>query len=129
MDWVQNGDSWESGPYVIELWQPGHWVLNISSNSEESLVRSQENWTARSLSQLKRTAETLEARKRQTRSTQIRLLLLAASLFVFAGAATGSGRISALVAIASAGLILFSIAGVIDGMRFRPWDSVRDRSQ
>lgn len=131
MDWIQNRDTWQSGPYVIELAGPRQWVLTLAhpDDSPASFVRSEGEWRARSLSEMKKMAEAMEQRKGEVRSTQRYLALLVGSALAFGVAAGGSGRLSAVAAIATAGVAIFALARVVDRWRHRPWDHLRHVSQ
>ena len=131
MDWIQNRDTWQSGPYVIELARPGQWMLTCVqvADSPRSLVRPENEWRGRSLSEMKTMAEGMEQRKSEASGTQRYLVLLIGSGLVFGVAAGGSGRLSALVVIAAAGVVLFALSRVIDRLRHRPWDVLRQMYQ
>jgi len=131
MEWIESRDSWESGPYLIELAGPRHWVLTRTeeNDSPHSLVRTEKEWSGRSLRKMKEVAESIEMRKSQVRSTKRSVLFLITSALVFSAAVGGSGRVSAVVAIAAAGALLFTLSRVIDRWRHRPWDYVRNGYQ
>lgn len=131
MDWIESRGSWECGPYLIELAGPRHWILTRTEedNSPDSLVRTEKEWSGRSLRKMKEVAESIELRRSQVRSTKRSVLVLITSALVFSAAVVGSGRVSAVVAIIAAGVLLFALSRVIDGWRHRPWDNVRSGYQ
>ena len=131
MEWIENRDSWESEPYLIELAGPLHWVLTRTEEgrSTESLVRTEKEWSGRSLREMKEVAELIEIRRSQARTTKRSVLLLVASALVFSVAVGGAVRVAAVVAIAAAGALLFALSKVLDRWRPRPWDDVRSGYQ
>lgn len=138
MLWTQNRDSWESGPYVIELLEPKRWVLTRLDNAKsESLVRTDHGttfdhplptdngWTGRSLSEMKAIAEKIEQRHLEAHIMRRYVTLLFMAILVFLGAVVaGTGQISTVIALGASGVFFFALSRVIDRMRSRPLEYV-----
>jgi hypothetical protein len=139
MLWIQNRDTWESGPYVIELLGPKRWVLTRldDAKSEGTLVRTDHGstfdrplstdngWTGTSLSEMKATAEKIEQRQIEAQMMRRSLTLLFGAILVFLGAVgAGTGQLSTVVAIGATGVFIFALSRVIDRMRNRPLEYV-----
>ena len=131
LDWVRNHDTWKSGPYVIELVGQRRWLLTRLNEAApaNSLVRSENGWIGTSLRATKAIAEGFEQRQVDVRTEQGVLVLLGAAVLVFVGAAGGSGRLSAIVAIAAFGVVLFALSRLIDRLRWRPWETINKTYQ
>ncbi len=139
MLWTQNRDTWESGPYVIELLEPKRWVLTRldDAKSEGSPVRTDHGstfdrplltdngWTGTSLSEMKVTAEKIEQRHFEAHMMRRSVSLLFVAILVFLGAVVaGTGQLSTVVAIGASGVFFFALSRVIDRMRSRPLEYV-----
>ena len=131
MEWTKRDEIWVSGPYVIELVEPRHWLMTITpvAGEERSFVRVDNTWTASSLSELKARAEELQQAKEHGRAWRRSLLMLAASVLVLVGAMGSSGRLAATVAIVAFITSLALVSRVMDGLERRPWDSLRGNYQ
>lgn len=129
MEWTNLGDMWQSGPFKIELLAPEQWRL---SRTEELGVNvdSGEEWTSRSLSRLKRRAETLVEEEREVTSRRRTKILLAAAILVLVVTVPEPGRVSAILAIAAFSIAVYATVRLFDSLiRSRPWDRLNEGIQ
>jgi hypothetical protein len=131
MDWIRNENSWESGPYIIEMVGPLRWMLTRNDESDPSgaLVRAEDEWTGRTLSQMKAMAATIEKRRVQANESRVYLRRLFLAALALGSAAGGSGRISAVVVIVSAGIVIQALASFVGHRGPRPWETLRQGYQ
>jgi hypothetical protein len=129
MDWTQRDGVWVSGPYTIELIEPGLWALTRRSDgSATPLVEVDESrWTGRSLQRMKRRAEEIESDHVRVRDRNRHLKVAAAALVVFVMVIGASGPVAATLAISAGGTLIYGLLRAVDDtMRRRPWDSINE---
>lgn len=143
MNWTKRDGVWVSGPYAIELVEPEMWVLTRrSEDSATSQVEVEDQvgpqpeagvagrWTGRSLHRMKRKAESIEDDVRRAGDRRRHLAIAIAAFVVFVMVAGVPGPITATVAIAAAGVLIYGLVRAVDEtMRRRPWENLPERYQ
>ena len=121
LTWVERDHGWRAGPYELELAAPQLWVCTRAKRNGEVVVEM----TSGSLSALKRRAEKLAHRRRNTRKALFYLTSFAVALALAGVAAIAGSPVTPLLVGVFSGLGLFSILKAIDHLTGRSWESVR----
>lgn len=132
MEWTKTAEGWRSGPYLIELLEPGQWALYITPTEDSAvqLVRAVPETTGRSLRRMKAKAASLERRREESAKKRKRLMILGVSMIAFVLAAGGSGQIAAIATIVSFGVMLWAAPKlVVHDRGSRPWEALRELYQ
>lgn len=126
MEWTKTSDGWRSGPYLIELLEPGRWALHRSpeSDASDSLVRVDPEITGGSLHRMKEKAESMQRQRRDAVARRRMLMVfLTATVFLLAALGRPEG-IGVILAIASFGVMLWSGLRLLHD-KSEPWESLR----
>lgn len=126
MHWTERDGVWVSGPYMIELLAPEMWALSRSpEDSETSPVEVENWWTGRSLREMKRRAESIEADKHRVRNRNRQLWITGGAMVVLFFVTAGSGPVAGILAIAATITVMYGLARAVDyTLRQRPWDNL-----
>jgi hypothetical protein len=130
MEWTRTSDGWRSGPYLIELMEPGRWALyrNSESDSSDLLVRMDPVMTGGSLRRMKEEAESIERQSRDAADKRRMLTVLLTALAFFLSAVGHPGAVAMVISIASFGVALWALLRLLHG-RTEPWESLRHMHQ
>lgn len=132
MHWTERDGIWVSGRYRIELLAPEMWALSRRPDGpgEPSPVEVENWWTGRSLKEMKRRAEWIEADLHRVRNRNRQLLISGGALVVLVIVTGGTGPLSGVLAIVAAATVMYGLARAIDyTLRHRPWDNIPETYQ
>lgn len=129
MEWTNTSEGWRSGPYLIELLEPGQWGLYRTTQTEEGQVRRDPLEVAGSLRLLKGKADSVEEERRQSVMRKRRLAILLVAMIVFVAASPGSGAIAAIVTVGAFGAMLWAALKLAHTGGSRPWERLREMYQ
>ena len=128
MEWTHEDNTWKSDSYVIELTEPGRWIMRRREVDDAglSLVEPETEWAGGSLKAMKALAESLEQRRDRLSHLRRNLVLLAVSAFVIIWMAGMAGRAAAVLTLVAAGVAIYSLTRVVDALRSGTSDKLRE---